>query len=481
MTEYRYVPKTDYYPFQLLRHEAHSSKKVWAHFDDMGTGKAKDAIDSVSQAYERKQVDAMLIVAPNAVVYNFERKEIPKHMPDRIARNVFLFDPKKVKTKQHQAAMKRAMEYREGLSIVIIAYSAFTTVAGKAFIKSFLKRREVAYIADESQNVRTPKAVRTKAFIASGAYSDFKRVYSATPMGKTGPLGMYSQIKFLDEDFWKRKGINSFELFKSFFADWYQTDAGFKICKGYKNEHILHEWLKEISSRVVKSDVLPDLPPKLHTRLYFDLPAEHQRVYDQMANNLRAELLSGVEIEVALAITQLRKLMQVCCGYIKDTEADRIHPINDELPRVDLSVEWAEAVSGQTIIWCRQTHDIDLLCKALGSAAVRFDGKLQGDDRQRALESWERGDKQHLVSNAKVGGAGLTLIQAHDVLFNAVDVDTIEFKQAQDRCHRPGQHFPVNYSYLIAKGTCDEKIIDGLIANEDVVQRIFGGKLMELL
>lgn len=490
MTDYSYVPKTDYYPFQKVRFEAHSLKKVWAHFDDQGTGKAKDGADTAAQWFELGWVDAMLVAAPGEVANNWERKELPKHLPDRIKRNVFLFDPKKAKQKAHLAAMERALSYRDGLSIVLITYSAFTTVAGKAFVKKFLKKRRVAYMLDESQNIRTPKAIRTKSIVASGDYAELKRIYSGTPIGKTGPLGLYSQIKFLDNEFWKRKGINSYELFKSFFADWFQTDQGYKILKGYKNEHIMQEWLKEISSRVVKSEVLPDLPPKLHSRLYFDLPSEHRRVYEQMANNLRAELLSGVEVEVELAITKLRKLMQICCGYIKEADTmdpaggmvrGRTHPINDELPRVDMTVAWAEGITGQTIIWCRQIHDVDLICKALGSAASRFDGHFKGIARTAQLESWERGDTQHLVSNAKVGGTGLTLNQAHDVLFNAVDVDSVEFKQAQDRCHRPGQHNPVNYTYLIAKDTCDEKIVDSLIANEDVVQRIFGGKLMELL
>lgn len=476
-----YEPKTEHFPFQLIRFEKHGSKLVWAHFDDQGTGKAKCGVDEASQAFEQKIVDALLVVSVEEVIINWERKELPKHMPDRIVRNVFRYDSKKAKNKAHQQAAEYALNYKQGISIVLISFSAFTTVAGKAFVKRFLQKRKVAYLIDESQNIRSPNAIRTKAVLASGHYAEFKRIYSGTPMGKTGPLGLYSQIKFLDPLFWKRHGINDYQLFKSFFADWYTMSNGAPILKGFKNEHILHEWLKEISSRVVKSEVMPDLPPKLHTRLYFELPTEHRRVYNQMESDLRAELLSGVEIEVQLAITKLRKLMQVCCGYIKDTEADKIHPINDELPRLDLSVAWAEGITGQTIIWCRQTHDVDLLMDALGSTAARFDGHYKGEERTRQLESWERGDKQHLVSNTKVGGTGLTLTQAHDVLFNAVDVDSVELKQAQDRCHRPGQHFPVNYTYLVAKDTCDEKIIDAHIACEDVIQRILGGRLMELL
>lgn len=479
---YRYEPKTEHFPFQLIRFEQHGSKLVWAHFDDQGTGKAKCGVDEASQAYERKIVDAILVVGPEEVIINWERKEIPKHMPDRIVRNVFRWDSKKAGTKKHKDAAEYALKFKDGVSILLMSFAAFTTKAGKTFVKRFLKQRKVAYLIDESQGIRSPKAIRTKSILASGEYAEFKRLYSGTPMGKTGPLGMYSQIKFLDPTFWKRHGISDYETYKVFFADWFMLSNGARICKGFKNEHILNKWLPEISSRVVKADVLPDLPEKLHSRLYFELPAEHRRVYSQMENDLRTELLSGDTIEVELAITKLRKLMQICCGYVKDTAADRIHPINNEMPRVDLAVEWAREKTSPTIIWCRQTHDVDLICSALGLDKVaRFDGFYKGSDRTRQLESWERGDKQHLISNTKVGGTGLTLTQAHDVLFHAVDVDAVELKQAQDRCHRPGQHFPVNYTYLIAKDTCDEKIIDAHIACEDVIQRILGGRLMELL
>ena len=476
-----YIPKTEPYPFQKRLFDDYSSKAVWAYFNEQGTGKAKAGIDDASQAYENKVIDALLIVAPDAVKTNWERIEIPKHMPDRIPRQVFVYYSKQAKNKQHQAACKQAIAYREGLSIVCMSFSAFTTDAGKKFAKEFLSKRKAGFFLDESQNIRTPGAVRTKTIVAAGAYSEFKRCFSGTPMGKTGPLGMYSQIKFLDAMFWKRRGINDFALYKSFFADWVQTHGGWTKCLGYKNEHILQEWIKEISCRVLKADVLPDLPPKLHTRLYFDLPEEHRRVYNQMRDELRCDLLSGAEIEIDSALVSLRKLMQICCGYVKDTETDKLHPINDELPRIDAAVEWCEEHETQSIIWCRQRHDVDLLAERLGSKMARYDGKLSEHDRSLQLEAWRRGDKQHFVSNAKVGGAGLTLNEADRVLFHAVDVDLIELQQAQDRCHRPGQHHPVNYTYFIARDTCEEKIVNGLLDAKDVIQRILGGTISELL
>lgn len=216
---YTYEPKTDFYQFQKLLFDEHSSKPVHAYFNEQGTGKAKAGIDDASQAYEKGDIDALLVVAPDAVKTNWQRIEIPKHMPDRITRQVFVYYSKQAKTKQHQTACKQALSYRDGLSIVCMSFSAFTTDAGKKFAKEFLSKRKAGFFLDESQNIRTPGAVRTKTIVAAGAYSDFKRCFSGTPMGKTGPLGLYSQIKFLDAMFWKRRGINDFALYKSFFAD----------------------------------------------------------------------------------------------------------------------------------------------------------------------------------------------------------------------------------------------------------------------
>jgi SNF2 family DNA or RNA helicase len=476
-----YQPKTENLKHQQSIFDEHAEDPVLACFNDQGTGKSKSYIDRVANAYEKKRVDALLLVAPKGVERNFVLKEMPKHWPDRIPYQAFIYSTKQAKNKSAAAERKAIMAYRDGIAVVCISYHAFVTEAGKKFVKEFLTKRKCAYILDESHFVKSPGAVRTKTIVASGNYAEFKTIGTGTPMGAEGPMDVYSQIKFLDGEFWKRHGIPDFMCFKAYFADWIALDGWSKLIR-YKNLDKLSEWLKEISVRVLKADVLPDLPPKMHSRHYIEMPAEHRRVYNQLQTDLRAELQSGEELEIKTKLVMLRKLLQVASGYIKDTQSGLIHPINDEFPRVDACIDWCDASNTQGIIWTRFRHDADLLLTRLGLDRVaRYDGAVDDDERAANLESFYRGDKQFFMSNPRVGGTGLTLTEASRQWHHGVDVDPVALKQAQDRSHRIGQHNSVSYTYCVAQDTADEVIIDTHLSNEDVVRSILGDKFSELL
>jgi Mesyanzhinovviridae DNA helicase len=488
-----YQPKTDHLKHQAKLFAEHAEQAVLAVFNEQGTGKSKSYIDMVAHAYEQKRINALLLVAPKGVERNFAIKELPKHWPDRLQREVFIYQTKQAKNKRSSLDVSGfarnggeedrefIMKYDGGIPIVCISYSALVTDLGKAFAKRFLQKHKAAYILDESHFIKSPSAVRTKTIVASGAYAEFKRIGTGTPMGAEGPLDLYSQIRFLDPEFWKLRNIPDFACYKAFVGDWVRIDNWDKLLR-WKNLDKINEWLQEISVRVLKADVLPDLPAKLHTRHFIELPAEHRRVYSQVKDDLRAELMSGVEMDIKNRLVVLRKLLQVASGYIKDTTTGLTHPINDDLPRIDACEDWCDASNTQGIIWTRFRHDADLLVKRLGLERVaRYDGAV--DDEQRAinLEAFERGDKQFFLANPRVGGTGLTLTQASRQWHHGVDVDPVALKQAQDRSHRPGQHNAVLYTYCVAQDTVDEQVIDTLLANEDVSRTILGDKFSELL
>ena len=79
------------YEFKLppYEHQNIALKKSWnkeefALFCEMGTGKSKMLIDNIGILFERDEITAALIVAPKGVYKNWQRSELPRHMPDRI-------------------------------------------------------------------------------------------------------------------------------------------------------------------------------------------------------------------------------------------------------------------------------------------------------------------------------------------------------------------------------------------------------------
>ena len=79
------------YPFKTTPY-AHQSeawgiskdKDEFALFMEMGTGKTKVAIDSISYLYDSGRIQSALIVAPKGVYMNWIIKEIPTHLPDHV-------------------------------------------------------------------------------------------------------------------------------------------------------------------------------------------------------------------------------------------------------------------------------------------------------------------------------------------------------------------------------------------------------------
>lgn len=479
-----YTPKTAAWgAFQQEQFDAHHAALAHAYLNEQGLGKTWQLANDFCWAYLMQIINALLVVAPNGVHTNWVVKEIPKHWHDSIKRNVFEYNSSTANSKKAADARKKFLATPEGtMPILCMSYDGFMTTKGKAFAKSFLAKFDCGYVLDESHFVKTPDSKRTKTIVASGTHAKMRRISTGTIMGAKNSLDLYSQIKFLDETFWNRHlGIKNFGLFKSYFADWITMDQGWPKLIRFKNQDKLKDLLKLISCRVLKQDVLNELPPKIHKRVYVELPPEHRRVYRQMREELRADLLSGHELEVMSMLVATGKLMQIACGYIKDTETGETRPIDGDFPRIRKALEWCDESPSQGIIWCRNTHDIQMLCDSLGSRATRLDGQVPKSQRSANIELFENGTAQFIVSNTQVGGTGYTWNQAERVLFHSVGQDLIQLQQAQDRCHRIGQRKSITYTYLVGRRTWDEKIIDRHIDNRQIQAEILGDMLLSWL
>lgn len=470
-------------PHQLMLANLYAEREAFAYFNEQGTGKSWQAINDFSVAYFNARVNALVVIGPSGVERNWMVKELPAHMDVALLANshILMWNTQKAHTQAADKERKRFLEPHHGPAILLMSYSAATTALGKKFLKAVLTKFRCFYVLDESQFVKNPGSKRTMTIVASGNYAKHKRIMTGTPMGANGPLDVYAQVKFLDDMFWKNRGIKDFQVFKAFFADWLPMD-GWSKCLGYKNLSLLNEWLKDISCRVLKRDVLKDLPERTYTRNYFDLPKEHRRVYNQLRDDLRTRLQSGETVEVLNTLVLRSKFMQICCGYIAVDKGEPFELIDGNLPRIESVQEWLEASNSQAIIWTRFRMDVDQYVKVLGEKNVaRYDGKLNPEQRALELEAFQRGDKPYFVCNPQVGGTGLTINEADRANVHAMRDDPIELKQALDRNHRPGQHKPVGYCFTAATDTVDEKIIDTHVKNNEISCEVLGDKVLDFI
>lgn len=452
---------------------------------EQGTGKTKTLIDTAAWLLMNDQVDGVPVIAPNGVHRNWYTDEIPVHFPVQLLKRskMFVWNSSKADNVSFQQDANLLLRH-DGPAWLMMSYDAVMTDKGGAFLGRFLNQRRSLLIADESHHIKSPNAKRTKRCVSLAKRAPFRRIATGTMITK-GPFDIYSQVMFLDENFWTRRGISNFYAFKQRYGVWkkgYNSGSGqeFDVLVEYRNLDELERILSEIGSRVLKEDVL-DLPPKLYSKRYHKLLPEQERVYRRLKEDFFVELADGKQMTAALAIVRLLRFQQIVCGYMPcDNENPRT--IIPNHPRIKLLEETVEGLTHPAIIWARFTQDVDQIMSVLGDKAVRYDGAISDDECERSKLAFQSKDgPQYFVGNPGKGSEGLTLTRARTVIYYNNTFRLKDRLQSEDRAHRIGQDFPVEYIDMVCPDTVDEKYIDNLRGKFDIASQLNGDRLREWL
>jgi SNF2 family DNA or RNA helicase len=96
--------------------------------------------------------------------------------------------------------------------------------------------------------------------------------------------------------------------------------------------------------------------------------------------------------------------------------------------------------------------------------------------REAAVQGFQAGDAQLLVCATRVAGQGITLTRASNVAFLDLEWTPAMHDQAEDRCHRIGQHDAVTAWYLLAAKTIDETMLELIERKRRVVDAVTDGR-----
>lgn len=494
------VFKTTPFAHQLKCLIEHGCAETFALLAEMGTGKSWIIINNAAILWYEGECDAILIFAPNGVQTNWTRLEIPRHMPDIVRYSMASWSTSNSK-KERQAVEDILASSPTGiLRILTMNWEALTTPRGRATAEAFAKSaRSLMIVCDESDEIKNPKAQRTKALMRLRHYSRWRRILTGTPIDGT-PFSAFSQYMFLDE---RILGTTSYTAFKAEYAEMLQAgnpllNAIMKkgnlrftpqiVATGpggrpkYRNLDRLRELIAPYTFRVLKSECL-DLPDKVYTTVYFDLTKEQQAIYTKAEEELR--LSFNDEDTPFNRLNIASKLSQITSGYY-------IHPMSTEpvrieggTPKMDLLVERVKAIidaDGKVIVWARYTieiEDITLALRKAGILTVNYYGETKKNERVRAIESFERGSAQAFVGNQQAGGTGITLVAASVVIYFSNNFRLRDRLQSEDRAHRIGQTQTVTYLNIVAKDTIDEAVVKALMNKKNVADLIVDGTLLQ--
>ena len=471
------------YPFKNtpFLHQAAYLQRFYKHaqvalFAEMGTGKSFMLINNATMLYDKGEINAMLIVAPKGVYRNWYSSEIPKHMPEHISYKMACWNASPRKAEKQE--MEDMLASVDDLRILIMNVEAFSTEKGQQFAKMFLRITESFMAIDESTTIKNHTAKRTKAIVKIGKEAMFRRIATGSPVTKS-PLDLYSQCDFLGEECLNHTSFYTFQARYAVLVERKMPTHTFKQVVGYRHLDELKDKLDRFAFRVTKDECL-DLPDKIYLRRDVELTDDQKKAYEQMKLMALSVLSEGL-VSTTNALTQLLRLHQIVCGYVKLDDGQEIALPNNRLPELmDLLAE----SSGKVIIWAnyrKNIEDIKLaIQKEYGMTSVAtYYGDTKTEDRQKIVEEFSdpKSELRFFVGNPTTGGYGLTLVSSHTVVYYSNSFDLEKRLQSEDRAHRIGQTEKVTYIDLIAPKTVDEHIVKALRNKIDIASAVLGEQL----
>ena len=434
-----------------------------ALYTDMGSGKTKTMIDLIVNRGWKK----VLIVAPKKVCRVWQ----PQFLIHAPSEQICVVDVSKVAGDKKSALVKsRAGEAKSGQLIVVVNYDSIWREPFKKFI---LKFGFDAVICDESHRIKSPSSKCSRMLTLLGRRVKNRFLMTGTPLGQN-PLDIYAQYRFLAPEIF---GTN-YDRFKYQYANWIQMPGGFPILDKKNKYKNLEELSEKMFSCAFQVEVHQNLPPTQDIRYEFDLSPSAQKHYRELRKEGVLELEQG-DVTANNVLAVMLRLQQLSSGYLpldSDDGSKKFVEIDDS--RKQALKELLESIPEDepVVVFARFRKDIKnirTVVKELGRKSSELSGMRD------TMRNWERGFSTVLVVQLAAGAEGIDLTRARYNIYYTMTNSLMQWKQSRKRSHRPGQERNVIYYQLVAKlskgKSIDERIIDSLEANEDIIADIMNG------
>jgi SNF2 family DNA or RNA helicase len=329
------------------------------------------------------------------------------------------------------------------------------------WVPALSKIKPKVLILDEAHLAKNNAAKRTKACKKLAKTIPHVICLSGTPIINR-PVEIYNAVRMIDP-----LALPNFWEFAQKFCNAKHNGFGWDF-NGASNTTELNTILvNSCMLRRRKADVLKDLPDKRFS--FVPMEMDNEKEYFRAENdfigyirstkgNAAAVKASGAEI-----LTQMETLKQLA---VKGALAESIKWIRNFLE-----------IDGKLVVFAVHKFVIDALMQEFGDMAVKIDGSVANDARQKAVDEFQTNDKIRLfVGNIQAAGTGLTLTASSNAVFLELPWTPGSLSQAQDRIHRIGQKNAVVIHYLLAMGTIVEKIAHLLDSKQKVVDAVLDGK-----
>jgi SWI/SNF-related matrix-associated actin-dependent regulator 1 of chromatin subfamily A len=321
------------------------------------------------------------------------------------------------------------------------------------------RRRPRALVVDESHYCKNPRAKRTQAVrrLAGAVAPDGLRLaLTGTPV-----------LNHADELISQLRVIGRLEDFGS--------GARFsQQFRGRLSEERLHWHLRRrCFVRRLKSEVLPQLPAKRQVVVPVALTneTEYRLAEKDVIEWLRSQPLDLAELNARIAATlRAERLAQL--GTLQRLAARG---------KLAAALAWIEdfLASGEPLVVFARHVEVQQAVIKRFPEALHLLGSDSLAEREAAIDTFQDPTGPSLIVGAtRVAAQGITLTRASNVAFLELEWTPAMHDQAEDRCHRIGQHDAVTAWYLLAANTIDETMARLIQSKRALVAAVTDGRVL---
>jgi SWI/SNF-related matrix-associated actin-dependent regulator 1 of chromatin subfamily A len=463
--------------------------------DEMGLGKTIQALGLINAVPEIKNV---LVVCPASLKLNWER-EAKKWLMREF--NMFVVDGMKDDIPAEATMVIVNYDLVRGKKIDDPEFKVppGTIVKVPKYVESshvhaqLMARQWDLLVVDECHRIKDPKSLQAIAIIGREAAPKKHERQILGLKHKTARNAFLTGTPFLNKPVEMHpllaalapQEFGNFFKFAKRYCDAKQGPFAWDF-NGASNLEELQEKLRStIMVRRLKKDVLTELPPKRRQIIVMKpgsgeakvIKAEqdawkiHEERMEMLQNELDFAHASGDQEAYKKIADQLKQAKKV--GF-EQTSLARKNVALAKLPKVIEHLEEAFEQGINKIVVFGWHHEV---CNAItdhfGAAAVKLTGEVTSSkERQEAVDRFQN-DPSVKVFVGSIGAAGVghTLTAASTVIFVELDWVPANINQAEDRCHRIGQHDSVLVQHLVLDGSLDARMVELLVQKQEIADK----------
>lgn len=452
--------------------------------DEPGLGKTKQSLDLIANRIQAGQIKkALIVVGVSSLQYNW-LNEVKKHTDlQGYILGTRAVGKSGLQTKIGSGKDKVDDVNRMAKMNAQVFITNIETLRNDSIITALVSQINDKVlgmvVVDEVHKCKNPKAKQTKGLLE--LHTHYKLGLTGTPIVNS-PVDLFAMMQ------WLGRTVPP----KSYFESKYCLKGGFqgKEIVGFRNTEDLSRDLSCWSLRRTKEECL-DLPEKTVQTIHFDMLPEQAKLYKEIQKDLRersSEILAAASPMGMLV--GLRKATS-CPPRVLETYPP------EACAKLEALLDIIEEVVGsgqKVVIFCYHVFTLEyldwVLRKHKYNPALVY-GNIDPLVRESNVQAFQTIPECNIIlGNYQTLGTGFNLTASSTIIEYELPWTAADETQAQDRCHRIGQHHPVNVIRLVTNRSYDavneelvdskELLADSIINAERTYQQRLAQKILNM-